>query len=71
MLSKILKRKGVDLIDVSSGGNISGAKNQCFSGYQVPFSHQIKQEAEVKTGAVGDYQCNSSRRNSTKKKKQM
>ena len=52
-LSKILKEKGVDLIDVSSGGNISGAKINVFSGYQVPFSHQIKQEAEVKTGAVG------------------
>ena len=45
---KILKEKGVDLIDVSSGGNISGAKINVFSGYQVPFSHQIKQEAEVK-----------------------
>ncbi len=52
-LSKILKEKGVDLIDVSSGGNISGAKINVFSGYQVPFSHQIKQEAEAKTGAVG------------------
>ena len=37
-LSKILKEKGVDLIDVSSGGNISGAKINVFSGYQVPFS---------------------------------
>ena len=52
-LSKILKEKGVDLIDVSSGGNISDAKINVFSGYQVPFSHQIKQEAEAKTGAVG------------------
>jgi 2,4-dienoyl-CoA reductase-like NADH-dependent reductase (Old Yellow Enzyme family) len=29
-LSKILKEKGVDLIDVSSGGNISGAKINVF-----------------------------------------
>ena len=52
-LSKILKEKGVDLVDVSSGGNISGAKINVFPGYQVPFSNQIKHEAEVKTGAVG------------------
>ena len=31
-ISKILKEKGVDLIDVSSGGNISGAKINVFSG---------------------------------------
>lgn len=52
-LSKILKEKGVDLIDVSSGGNISGAKIDVFPGYQVSFSHKIKQNALVKTGAVG------------------
>ncbi|MBQ0152836.1 MAG: NADPH dehydrogenase NamA [Chryseobacterium sp.] len=52
-LSKILKNHGVDLVDVSSGGNIHGARISVFDGYQVPFSDQIKKEAEVKTGAVG------------------
>lgn len=52
-LSKILKTQGVDLVDVSSGGNIHGAKISVFDGYQVPFSSQIKNEANVKTGAVG------------------
>lgn len=52
-LAKILKNKNVDLIDVSSGGNIHGAKISVFNGYQVPFSEEIKAEAGVKTGAVG------------------
>lgn len=52
-LSKWLKNKNVDLIDVSSGGNISGAKINVFTGYQVLFSQKIKNETDVKTGAVG------------------
>lgn len=52
-LSKILKTKNVDLIDVSSGGNIHGAKISVFNGYQVPFSAAIKKETGMKTGAVG------------------
>lgn len=52
-LAKILKEHSVDLIDVSSGGNIHGAKISVFDGYQVPFSSQVRNEAEVKTGAVG------------------
>ncbi len=52
-LAKILKEHSVDLVDVSSGGNIHGAKIPVFDGYQVPFSSQIRNEAGVKTGAVG------------------
>ncbi len=52
-LSKILKTKNVDLIDVSSGGNIHGAKITLFDGYQVPFASAIRNEAEIPTGAVG------------------
>ncbi len=52
-LAKILKNHGVDLIDVSSGGNIHGAKISVFEGYQVPFASEVKNKAEVKTGAVG------------------
>lgn len=52
-LCKILKTKNIDLVDVSSGGNIHGAKISVFDGYQVPFASKIKQESEIKTGAVG------------------
>ncbi|KMQ65448.1 oxidoreductase [Chryseobacterium angstadtii] len=52
-LAKILKEHAVDLVDVSSGGNIHGAKISVFNGYQVPFSSQIRRETGVKTGAVG------------------
>ena len=52
-LAKILKTKNVDLIDVSSGGNIHGAKITLFDGYQVPFAAEIKKKSGIKTGAVG------------------
>jgi len=52
-LAKILKNHHVDLVDVSSGGNIHGAKISVFNGYQVPFSSAIRNEAKAKTGAVG------------------
>ncbi|WP_336686117.1 NADPH dehydrogenase NamA [Chryseobacterium bernardetii] len=52
-LAKILKEHSVDLVDVSSGGNIHGAKISVFNGYQVPFSSQVRNESHVKTGAVG------------------
>lgn len=52
-LAKVLKEHAVDLVDVSSGGNIHGAKIAVFDGYQVPFSSQVRNSAGVKTGAVG------------------
>ncbi|MRX39072.1 oxidoreductase [Flavobacterium sp. LC2016-23] len=52
-LSKILKDKGVDLIDVSSGGLVSHQKIQIGPGYQVSFAEKIKKEAAILTGAVG------------------
>lgn len=52
-LSKILKEKGVDLIDVSSGGLVSHQKIAIGPGYQVHFAEKIKKEAEILTGAVG------------------
>ncbi|WP_073333291.1 NADPH dehydrogenase NamA [Chryseobacterium carnipullorum] len=52
-LAKVLKEHSVDLVDVSSGGNIHGAKISVFDGYQVPFSSQVRNEGGVKTGAVG------------------
>ena len=52
-LSKILKEKGVDLIDVSSGGLVSHQKITLGPGYQVPFAERIKKETGILTGAVG------------------
>ncbi|MBF0694008.1 MAG: NADH:flavin oxidoreductase/NADH oxidase [Flavobacterium sp.] len=52
-LSKILKEKGVDLIDVSSGGNVSHQQIPVAPNYQVPFAERIRSESGVKTGAVG------------------
>lgn len=52
-LSKILKAKGVDLIDVSSGGLVSHQKITLDPGYQVPFAERIKKETGIFTGAVG------------------
>ena len=52
-LAKLLKTRGVDLIDVSSGGNIPAAQIPVGPGYQTPFAEQIRREAAIPTGAVG------------------
>lgn len=52
-LSKLLKNKGVDLIDSSTGGNVADAKIPVGPGYQVQFAERIKKEAGIATGAVG------------------
>lgn len=52
-LARIVATRGVDLIDVSSGGLVPGAKIPVQPGYQVPFSARIRHEAGVATGAVG------------------
>lgn len=52
-LSKILKEKGVDLIDVSSGGLVSHQQIPLAPNYQVHFAEKIKKETGVLTGAVG------------------
>lgn len=48
-----LKRVGVDLIDVSSGGASPDAKIPLTPGYQVEFAARIKKEAGIATNAVG------------------
>jgi 2,4-dienoyl-CoA reductase-like NADH-dependent reductase (Old Yellow Enzyme family) len=52
-LAGLLKNEGVDLIDTSSGGNIMQQNIKLGPGYQVPFSHEIKRETGIMTGAVG------------------
>lgn len=51
-LARLLRDAGVDLVDVSSGGN-AVADIPVEPGYQVPFARRIRQEAGVRTGAVG------------------
>ena len=52
-LSLILKDKGIDLMDCSSGGNVAHVKIPVGPGYQVPFSEKIKTETGMLTGSVG------------------
>jgi len=49
----LLKTHGVDLVDVSTGGNVPKAPIPVGPGYQVQFAERIRQEAEIPTGAVG------------------
>jgi len=52
-LSRILKGDGVDLIDVSTGGNVAAAKIPAGPGYQVEFAARVKREADITTASVG------------------
>ncbi|GGI22997.1 NADPH dehydrogenase NamA [Pedobacter mendelii] len=52
-LAAVLKDKGVDLIDASSGGNVPDAKIPAGPNYQVPFADKIRNEVGIYTGAVG------------------
>ena len=52
-LARWLKADGVDLIDVSSGGNVLHATIPAGPNYQVPFAARIRREADIATGAVG------------------
>jgi len=52
-LAAVLKDKGVDLIDTSSGGNVPDAKIPAGPNYQVPFADKIRNEIGIYTGAVG------------------
>lgn len=52
-LSRRLKSLGVDLIDVSTGGNLPTARIPVAKRYQVPCSRRIRDDAEIPTGAVG------------------
>ena len=52
-LSSILKEKGIDLIDVSSGGLLPHVTIPVAPGYQVQFADRIRHETGIPTGAVG------------------
>jgi 2,4-dienoyl-CoA reductase-like NADH-dependent reductase (Old Yellow Enzyme family) len=48
-----LKKLGIDLIDVSTAGNVPDAIIPVAPGYQVPFAAEIRHKAEIATAAVG------------------
>lgn len=52
-VSAIARDLGVDLVDVSSGGNIASVQVPVGPGYQVPFAERIRREAGIPTAAVG------------------
>lgn len=52
-LANILKDRGVDLIDCSSGGNVPRAQIPVKPGYQVHFAEAVKKQSGILTGAVG------------------
>jgi len=52
-LAALLREHGVDLIDVSSGGNVAGVSIPTGPGYQTPFSEAIRKEAGILAGSVG------------------
>lgn len=48
-----LQDHGVDLLDVSTGGNASGVRIATGPGYQVPFAARVKAETTLPVAAVG------------------
>lgn len=53
-LAKLVKEKGVDVIDCSSGGIQGPASAAAIDyGYQVPYAEKIRKEADIMTMAVG------------------
>jgi 2,4-dienoyl-CoA reductase-like NADH-dependent reductase (Old Yellow Enzyme family) len=52
-LSRRLVAHGVDLIDVTSGGLVPGARIEVEPGYQVPFARAVREGAGLPVSAVG------------------
>ena len=52
-LAQVLKEKGIDLIDVSSGGLAAHQQIPVGPAYQLPFASRIKRETGILTGTVG------------------
>ncbi|WP_203902734.1 NADH:flavin oxidoreductase/NADH oxidase [Virgisporangium aliadipatigenens] len=48
-----LPERGVDLVDVSSGGNSTEQKITVGPGYQVPFARTVRERAKLPVAAVG------------------
>jgi len=52
-LARLLKARGVDLVDCSSGGAVPGATIPVGPGYQAPFAAKVRAQAGIATAAVG------------------
>jgi 2,4-dienoyl-CoA reductase-like NADH-dependent reductase (Old Yellow Enzyme family) len=52
-LAKRLKGLSVDIIDLSSGGNVLDVKIPVGPGYQVPFAEAVRKQAQVPTSVAG------------------
>lgn len=52
-LAQLLKECGVDVIDVSSGGNVHGVHIPVAPGYQVDFATAVRERTGLVTTAVG------------------
>ena len=52
-LGLALAERGVDLVDVSSGGLDPAQQITVGPGYQVPFARDVRTKAGIPTGAVG------------------
>ena len=52
-VSRRLAALGVDLVDVSSGGNVPQQQIAVGPGYQVPFARAVREGSGLPTGAVG------------------
>jgi len=52
-LAKLVKDKGIDLMDCSSGGNVPKVKIPVGPLYQTQFAEKVKKESGILTGAVG------------------
>lgn len=52
-LAPLLKEHGVDLLDVSTGGNAAGVRIPVGPGYQVPFAARVKAGTSLPVAAVG------------------
>jgi 2,4-dienoyl-CoA reductase-like NADH-dependent reductase (Old Yellow Enzyme family) len=52
-LAEIVKTKGIDLMDCSTGGNVADVKIPLKPMYQLSFAENIKKTTGIMTGAVG------------------
>ncbi|MFQ5944326.1 MAG: NADH:flavin oxidoreductase/NADH oxidase [Anaerolineales bacterium] len=52
-LARRLRELDVDVIDCSSGGAVPEQQIPGHPGYQVPLAHAVREEADIKTAAVG------------------
>ncbi|MFJ9576538.1 NADH:flavin oxidoreductase/NADH oxidase [Streptomyces sp. NPDC101191] len=51
--AKELQARGVDLLDVSTGGNVPDARIEAGPHYQVPFAERVRNETGLPVAAVG------------------